>query len=261
MTRLEKTVALVLRVTPFSNTSHVVFWLSEDGARVTTVVKGACRARSEFLGQYDLFYTCELVYYVRDHGGLHVARECTPLESRDRLRTDWTAAAAASYLCDLTMRTSEPGMHLPGAYALLRDSLDQFAVRGGDLRVVHWFELKILECLGLKPELNTCGVCRKDISAAVSRPLPFSAPAGGIRCRGCEPDGQSSVMVDPAALSALRAWQRSSSPRYAANTVCPPNQMLAFRTVLGAFLRYHLDVLLPSRGVALDLLSSGPPTV
>ena len=49
---------------------------------VTTVVKGAVRPKSAFLGQYDLNYTCEIVYYSRAKGELHALRECSPLSTR-----------------------------------------------------------------------------------------------------------------------------------------------------------------------------------
>ena len=79
---IAKTEAIVLRIFLFSRTSHIVAWLAEDGTRLTTSIKGAVRPKSAFLGQYDLFYTCELLYYEREHAGVHVARECSPLAPR-----------------------------------------------------------------------------------------------------------------------------------------------------------------------------------
>ncbi len=78
--------AIVLRVFPYSNTSRVVSWLTADHGRVATLIKGSQRPKSLFLGQYDLFYTCELLFYRHERDGLHIARECTPLTRRDRLR-------------------------------------------------------------------------------------------------------------------------------------------------------------------------------
>ena len=55
--RIERTVATVLRIHPFSNTSQMVVWLAADGRRLVTSVKGAARPKSAFLGRYDLFHT------------------------------------------------------------------------------------------------------------------------------------------------------------------------------------------------------------
>ena len=73
-----KTHGIVLSIHPWSQTSHVVTWLTPDHGPVTTLVKGAVRPKSAFLGQYDLNYTCEIVYYA---------------DTRRVLATMYTAAA------------------------------------------------------------------------------------------------------------------------------------------------------------------------
>ena len=75
-----KTKGIVLDIHPWSRTSHVTTWLTPDHGPVTTLVKGAVRPKSSFLGQYDLFYTCELVYYARAKSELHAIREVSPLD-------------------------------------------------------------------------------------------------------------------------------------------------------------------------------------
>ena len=44
-----KTQGIVLAVYPWSQTSHVVTWLTPDHGPVTTLVKGAVRAKSAFV--------------------------------------------------------------------------------------------------------------------------------------------------------------------------------------------------------------------
>ena len=80
--RILKTDALALRVSPFSRTSHVVRWLTASHGTIATLVKGACRPKSRFLGQYDTACTSELLFYERAGNGLHIAKECCLLEPR-----------------------------------------------------------------------------------------------------------------------------------------------------------------------------------
>ena len=72
---MEKTKAIVLRITPYSKTSQIVSWITPDHGRLTTLVKGACRPKSAFLGQYDLFYTCEVIFYKNDRHTVHIMKE------------------------------------------------------------------------------------------------------------------------------------------------------------------------------------------
>ena len=107
LSMLCKSEAICLRVTPFSHTSHMVQWLTREGC-LMTVVKGAVRPKSFFLGQYDLFYRCEIVYFRRKQGAAYL-RECTPLDYRDHIRGNWRATLLAQYACDIIERLAPPG--------------------------------------------------------------------------------------------------------------------------------------------------------
>lgn len=93
-----KAKAIVLDVRPWSRTSHVVTWLVDGFGTLATVVKGATRPKSPFLGQYDFFYTCEIVFYLRSPSGVHILKECAPLKIRDGLRGRWRECALAGYI-------------------------------------------------------------------------------------------------------------------------------------------------------------------
>ena len=96
-----KTQGIVLTVHPWSRTSHIVTWLTPDHGPVTTLVKGAVRPKSAFLGQYDLFYTCDILYYARATADLHALREVTPRTFRENLRGRWRETALAGYAAGL----------------------------------------------------------------------------------------------------------------------------------------------------------------
>ncbi len=251
---IEKTPAIVLRFYPFSDTSRVVAWLTPSAGRIATMVKGSQRPKSFFLGQYDLFYTCELVYYARERTGMHIARECAPLKTRDRFRTDWRACAAASYLSDLLFRVSPPDAPHANLFGLLDEGLDHLANEGGTAAYVYWFELKLLEALGLAPRLRHCLDCRRELPPG-ARPLRFSYARGGILCPQCvREDIEHSVGISPDTLAMLTAWQRARTPHAAFRTLGTPRQIGDIERLLGLFLHYHLDTALPSRNVALSML-------
>ena len=85
--------AIVLRLHPFGNTSRIVFWLSAEHGKLATLAKGSQRPGSLLLGQFDLFYTCEILFYAKEQRNLHVLKECFPLEPRPGFRHDWRACA------------------------------------------------------------------------------------------------------------------------------------------------------------------------
>lgn len=252
---IEKTQAIVLRYYPFSNTSRVVSWLTPEAGRIATLVKGSQRPKSHFLGQYDLFYTCELVFYARERTGMHIARECFPLKTRDRFREDWKAAAAASYLSDLVWRVSPPDAPHAGLFDLLDSALDHLAASGAVAPFLFWFELKLAQSLGLAPRFRHCLACGKELLPG-ARQSKFSYARGGILCGACGRESPASgvVPIAPDILAMLTGWQRAQTPQAALSTQCTPRQLGEIEKLLGLFLAYHLDTALPGRPIALDLL-------
>ena len=69
-----KDEAIILRVYPYGNTSRIMVGLSAAHGKLAVLVKGSQRERSGFLGQYDLFYTCEILFYAREQRNLHFLR-------------------------------------------------------------------------------------------------------------------------------------------------------------------------------------------
>ena len=136
-----KDEALALRFYPFGNTSRIVVWLSRSYGKLATLAKGSQRERSAFLGQLDLFYTCEILFYAREQRNLHVLKECAPLETRAAFRSDWRACAAASYAAGLLDRAMPFGPAPAGLFDLLAETLDHLAARTPGPAFLPRFEL------------------------------------------------------------------------------------------------------------------------
>jgi DNA repair protein RecO (recombination protein O) len=254
-----KTHAVVLQVYPVSNTSRVVVWLTRDSGKVSTIIKGAMRPKSMFLGQFDLFYTCELLYYARPNRTLYIAKECCPLNMRPSFRKNWKGAAAASYFTDIIARISPSDAHHPGFFELLERNLDAIHDNPVTHSLVYWFELQLLGELGLAPRLSHCLHCNKSLAPS-DRRSSFSYAHGGILCAPCsrnEPNRGEPIAPD--ILATLRAWQRARHARAVCATRSTVRQVDSMRQLLGLFLRYHLDNPLRSRDLALDMLNRTIP--
>lgn len=253
---LEKTQAIALRIAPYSRTSLVVHWLTPDHGRVTTLAKGAARPRSDFLGQLDLFYTCEIVFYARPNATLHILRECTAETDRAGLRHHWRACAGASYLCDLAWRIAQPLHAQKGVFDLLASALDFMARNEPAHTLLFWFELHLLRESGLAPQLAQCPACGRD-TIEFAGPVRLSLVRGGVLCQQCRPsDDLQPMEVAPDAIKIMRAWQEAKSPQAALRVRCTPTQQMAIAPVLNAFLAYHIDIAPPSRAIALQLMNS-----
>ncbi|MCZ7592094.1 MAG: DNA repair protein RecO [Kiritimatiellae bacterium] len=253
-----KTPAVVLRQHPYTETSRVVTWLTPDRGRLNTLIKGALRPKSAFLGQVDLFYTCELLYYTKTGDGLPITRECTALNMRPTLRDDWRACAIASYLTSLLSRAIPEKASRQDVFDWLEAALDDLAANGGSVQAMCWHELKFLNLLGLAPRLERCRQCNR---APNEQEVPFSIADGGWLCARCRNNGapRNVVWVPVTALQRLTEWQRSDSPAIARNTRLTFSQQSALERIPGLFLAHHLDLSPAPRAAALDILARRPP--
>lgn len=255
----DKTTAIALRISPFSRTSLVVNWLTRDKGRLTTMVKGALRPKSDFLGQFDLFYTCEIVFYSRDFNHLHILRECAIDMPRTALRSTWRACAAASYLCDLVWRISPPSEPAPETYDLLSATLDLLARHQSMHTLISWFELKLLQATGLAPQLQQCPVCGKR-TLEQEGSVRLALLRGGVLCGKCSAGDDFQIMpLAPDALRIMRTWQNAETPQLALRITCSPRQQMVISRILGAFLEYHLETAPSSRDIAFGLMNTTVP--
>ncbi len=249
---VEKTEAIVLSIAPYSQSSHVLTWITPRFGRIGTIVKGACRPKSWFLGQYDLFYTCELLFYLREQGSLQTAKECSPLKRRDSLRTDWRACIMASYMCGLISQIAGEGSTHPELYTLLDITLDTIAEREASIQCMTWFELRLLDALGLAPRTHNCAQCSGPVVSGTTHRIHFSHARGGSICARCSSHNADTITLTPPVFAMMRSWQKASSPLSACNTASPPAQLAALSNLVGSFAEYHLGFRPRGRVIALE---------
>jgi DNA repair protein RecO (recombination protein O) len=252
-----KTEAVALRLDPFSKTSQIVTWMTPHHGRVVTLAKGAQRKRSDFIGSYDLFYTCEILYYSSTRRTLTVLKECSPIRTRCRWRTDWRACWVVSYVSDIVNRTAMVGQPHQALFDFIVRILDFIDENGASRQILHWTELKLFGLMGVAPRLDACIVCGA-ACAEPNRAISFSVAMGGLVCRLCQGRTRpTSQDIPPDVVSMLRAWQRTPSPQGANRTFCTAAQIDAADSLLRAFLAHHLEALSRSRDIALRHQISG----
>lgn len=250
-----KSEGIILRVLPYSKTSLMADCLIRDAGRVWLLAKGAQRPRSQFVGQIDLFYTCEVLFYRRASRVL-ILKECAALETRDAFRTDWRAAACASYFCDFTSQVTPPGVAHDDLYALLTKALDTLAKRSVSSGLMGWYELAALKALGLGLALAQCPLCGRDPMADGLLRLKISARQGGVLCKRCENrENTSFIAVSAGTLALMRSWESADDPQMAAVAIPSQIQWSEIQAVLKDFSAYHLDLPLRSRELTLNWLN------
>ena len=204
----EKSLAIVLRVVEFSETSCVVMLFTRDFGKVSALAKGARRPKSPFEAALDLLAVCRVVFLRKSSDVLDLLTEAK-LERRFRAATrDLSRLYAGYYVIELLREMTDT--HDPhetlfdaalGAIAALDSDGDVFAT-------VLRFELAALRELGHLPSLQECVGCGCPVEA--SERVAFGYLAGGVLCPACRPGQHSVVDVTAPTLLTLRRFTREA---------------------------------------------------
>ena len=149
----ERATGVVLRTRPLTDTSLIVHWLTGGLGRLATVAKGARRQKSPFRGRLDLFYLADFSFASSRRSELHVLREVNVLETHPGLRRDLALLRQASYCATLIEQTTETEAPLPALFDQFTRLLGELPKQPARAQTVFGFEMKLLEELGLKPDL------------------------------------------------------------------------------------------------------------
>src|SRR5437016_1901267 len=181
----EKALALVIRNTDWSESSRIsTLWTRELG-KVRCLAKGGRRLKSNFESALDLLTVCDIVFIRKTSESRDLLTEARVRQRFPRLRVDLPALYAAYYVAELLGDwTEEYDPHPP----LFDEALDTLGCLGqpglGVGPRLARVELVFLRELGYGPSLETCAVCAAPVADS---DLAFSAAAGGVVCRNCQP--------------------------------------------------------------------------
>ena len=150
----ERSIGVILRVRPLTETSLIVHWLTPDLGRVATVAKGARRPKSPFRGKLDLFYEADFSFQRSRRSELHNLREVVLRETHRPLRRELGYVQQASYGAALIEQTTETDTPLPEIFQLMTGLLSHLSAHPPQPLTIFAFEMKLLGNLGLTPELS-----------------------------------------------------------------------------------------------------------
>ncbi|HXP91291.1 MAG TPA: DNA repair protein RecO [Fibrobacteria bacterium] len=176
--------AVVLRRIPYGDTSWILHVFSREQGSVGLMARGARRPKSPFAGALEPLGLSELEVVAKPGRDLQTLSQASALDSRDGLRADLAASAAAMVCAETVLRlVREPGEH-PGVFAALEEAISGLD-RSGYAPAPLWrFLGRFSEEMGWALAVDHCAQCGSEEIP----PTPvLSLPQGGFLCRSCGP--------------------------------------------------------------------------
>ena len=198
--------AVVLRHADWGEADRLVTLYTRDQGKVRAIVKGARKPTSRKAGHLEPFTLVKL--QLARGRELFIVNQADTLEAYLPLREDLELTGHASYVVELLDRFSyEEEAPNPTLFRLLTGTLKRLAVQEDAWLAIRYYEMRLLDHLGFRPQLFACANCGREIQPEDQF---FSFRAGGVICPRCGTGLPNLGAIGVDTLKYLRHFQRSS---------------------------------------------------
>ena len=232
--RSQRVEAIVLRHSDWGEADRILVLFTRELGKVRAIAKGVRRMRSRKAGHLQPFSRVALL--LARGRDLWIITQADMQEAYQPLRENLLRTAYAAYAIELLDRfTYEEGRNT-GIYRLLADTLQRISEEADAFMAVRYYEIRLLDLLGFRPNLFTCVECDRPIEPVDQY---FSALQGGVRCTRCG-SAEATRSVSMLALRHLRHIQRNNF-RDAVRLQPPPHIRDEMEALLNFYLTYLLE--------------------
>ena len=197
--------AVVLKHRDWGETDRILGLCTLELGKVTAIAKGVRKARSRKAGHLEPFTRVNLL--LARGRDMFIITQAETINAFLALREDLVLMGYASYVIELLDRfTYEEGENRP-LYRLLVNTLTRLSSDQNPALIVRYYEIRLLDILGFRPQLYICAKRGEEIKAEDQF---FSAELGGVLCPSCGTGTTGARPVSMLALKYLRYFQRSS---------------------------------------------------
>jgi DNA repair protein RecO (recombination protein O) len=196
---------IVLRHSDWGEADRLLTLYGRDLGKVRAIAKGVRKIHSRKAGHLEPFTRVNLL--LARGRDLLIVTQAETVDAYLPIKESLLLTGYAAYTIELLDRfTYEEGENRV-LFDLLAETLARLS-RGDDpWLAVRYYEVRLLDNLGFRPELFNCVSCHEEIQA---QDQYFSALAGGVLCPRCGAGIANADRVSMLALKYLRHFQRSS---------------------------------------------------
>lgn len=229
------TECVVLRHSDWGEADRLLVLYSREGGKLRAVAKGVRKLKSRKAGHLEPFTRVKLLLA---HGReFWIVTQAETVDAYLPVREDLVRTAYAAYVIELLDRfTYEEGENR-ALYQLLVDTLGRVSTLPDPFPAVRYYEIRLLDLLGFRPDLQVCARCGEAIKPEDQF---FDVTQGGVLCPRCGPGVATARPISMRALRFLRHYQRSTFQE-ASRLETPVGVKREVETLLNHYLTYWLE--------------------
>jgi DNA repair protein RecO (recombination protein O) len=227
--------AVVLRHNDWGEADRLLVLFGREAGKVRAVAKGVRKLHSRKAGHLEPFTRVKLM--LARGRDLWIVTQAETVDAYLPIRDDLVRTAYAAYVIELLDRfTYEEGQNRM-LYETLVDTLQLISMLPDPFSAVRYYEIRMLDLLGFRPELTNCVRCEVLIKPEDQY---LDAGQGGVLCPRCGEGNPAARPISMNTLKYLRHYQRSTF-KEASRAPLTPEIKREMEALLSYYLTYWLE--------------------
>lgn len=211
---LQKFEGIIIRTTNYGETNKIVTIYTRERGKTACMARGAKKPNSRLSAVTQPFVQGS--FLMQTGRGLGTLQQGEILSPMRHIREDIMATAYAAYMAELVDKSMDDQQSNPFLYECLEQSL-HYLDEGFDAEILtNIFEMKMLQVIGLRPELSCCANC-----GSRDGRFAFSIRENGLLCHRCFDIDPYLLPLSQAAIRLLRLFYFIDLQRLGAINVKP----------------------------------------
>lgn len=225
----------MIRHADWGEADRLLVLYTREAGKLRAVAKGARKIRSRKAGHLEPFTRVKLLLA---HGSdFWIVTQAETVDAYLPVREDLLRTGYASYVVELLDRFTYDEGENRALYQLLIETMGRVAVRPDPFVAVRYYEMRLLDLVGFRPNLVACQSCGEQIQPEDQF---FDALQGGVICPRCAGNFPAAREVKMNTLKYLRHLQRSTFTE-AARADIPAGVRPELEALFNHYLTYLLE--------------------
>jgi len=230
-----QTEAVIIRKTKLGEADRIFTLYTRDHGKIEVFAKGVRRPKSKLAGHLELL-TYSLVRLVRGRN-LDTVTGSQTIEAFLPLKNDLWLTSYGLYAAELVNQFNAERSANQPIFELLVETLRRLSRAENSNLTLRYFELRLLDLSGYRPQLRECVACRTELKPEEN---VFCSAAGGTLCPGCRFEQTGSISISVDTLKVLRFMQKNSFETVSRLKITS-DLANNLKNVLSAYIRYILE--------------------
>ncbi|MBF0227438.1 MAG: DNA repair protein RecO [Desulfobacterales bacterium] len=198
------TSAIILKRIDYGDYDLILSLITKEQGKISAIAKYAKKSKKRFGGTLEHFSILNVTLKKGRENSLSILEEALLIKCFSNVRSDMVKTAYAFYWTEILNSWIKEGEKNEQVYELLNNTLVELnnGKISSDLMNI-FFHIRFLTLSGFLPELNSCGVCKRNVKYFQNNNICFNIKDGFVVCESCKNNSSGSYLISKGIINML----------------------------------------------------------